>query len=113
MARLYSNENLPFRVVQELRRLGHDVLTSLEAGNANRGVPDEDVLAFAITDGRAVLTLNRRDFIALHLRSPGHAGIIVCTRDVDVMRQAEAIHLTIEHCGPLAGMLLRVTRPIA
>jgi len=31
MARLYSNENFPFRVVQELRACGHEVLTSLEA----------------------------------------------------------------------------------
>lgn len=29
MALLYSNENFPRRVVEELRRLGHDVLTSL------------------------------------------------------------------------------------
>jgi len=32
MARLYSNENLPNQVVRELRRLGHDVLTSADAG---------------------------------------------------------------------------------
>lgn len=32
MARLYSNENFPLSVVEELRRLGHDVLTVLEAG---------------------------------------------------------------------------------
>ncbi len=34
MARIYSNENLPFPVVEELRRLGHDAVTSLESGNA-------------------------------------------------------------------------------
>ena len=34
MASLYSNENFPKRVVDELRRLGHDVLTSYEAGRA-------------------------------------------------------------------------------
>ncbi|TEU18005.1 MAG: hypothetical protein E3J21_06900 [Anaerolineales bacterium] len=28
MARLYANENLPLPVVGELRRLGHDVLTT-------------------------------------------------------------------------------------
>jgi len=39
MARLYSNENVPFEVVIELRRWGHDVLTSYEAGNANSRVP--------------------------------------------------------------------------
>ena len=35
MARFYSNENFPKRVVEELRRLGHDVLTSYEAGRAS------------------------------------------------------------------------------
>jgi hypothetical protein len=38
MARLYTNENIPMPVVAELRRLGHDVLTSLDAGNANSDV---------------------------------------------------------------------------
>lgn len=36
MARFYSNENVPIQAVRELRRLGHDVLTSIEAQNANR-----------------------------------------------------------------------------
>jgi hypothetical protein len=35
MARLYSNEHFPFPVVEELRRLGHDVLTIQETGQAN------------------------------------------------------------------------------
>ena len=47
MARFYSNENIAAQVVLELRRLGHDVLTTLEAGNANAAVPDDEVLAFA------------------------------------------------------------------
>lgn len=63
MARLYADENFPLPVVQALRRLGHDVLTSLDAGNAGRAVPDDEVLAFAVAGGRAVLTLNRRHFV--------------------------------------------------
>jgi len=34
-------------VVEELQRLGHDVVTSLESGNAGRAVADPEVLAFA------------------------------------------------------------------
>ena len=49
-----------------LRRLGHDVLTILETGAANQALPDENVLAFATTQNRIVLTLNRKDFIRLH-----------------------------------------------
>jgi len=47
MARFYSNENIPLPVVLALRRAGHDVLTSLEAGRANQRFSDEQVLAFA------------------------------------------------------------------
>jgi len=61
MASLYANENFPLQVVEALRALGHDVLTSLEAGQANQAIADDRVLAFAAQHGRALLTLNRRD----------------------------------------------------
>ncbi len=44
MARFYSNENFPLPVVEELRRLGHDVLTIQETGKAGQAVTDEMVL---------------------------------------------------------------------
>lgn len=65
-ARLHSNENFPLPVVEALRKKRHDVLTTRDAGKANDGVPDEEVLRFAIEDRRAVLTHNRQDFIRLH-----------------------------------------------
>jgi hypothetical protein len=40
MSRFYSNENLPLEIVKSLRKFGHDVLTSVEAGQANQGIPD-------------------------------------------------------------------------
>lgn len=85
MARLYSNENFPLPAVQELRSLGHDVLTSQDAGEAQQSIPDEDVLAFASEQGRALLTHNRRHFIRLHTAQPKHCGIIVCRVDPDPM----------------------------
>lgn len=81
MARLYANENFPLPVVAELRRLGHDVTTSFETGNAGQAVPDADVLAFAVAERRVLLTLNRRHFIRLHQETAEHAGIVVCTFD--------------------------------
>jgi isochorismate synthase EntC len=33
MARFYANENFALPVVAGLRQMGHDVLTSVEAGN--------------------------------------------------------------------------------
>jgi uncharacterized protein with PIN domain len=109
--RLYSNENFPLQVVQALRLLGHDVLTSLEAGKANQSTPDEEVLEFTTEQGRALLTINRRDFIALHERGLKHAGMIVCTQDADVQGQAERIHAAISTRRTLSGQLIRVDRP--
>ncbi len=113
MASLYSNENVPRRVVEELRLLGHDVLTSFEAGRANQKIPDDQVLAFATEQRRAVLTLNRLDFIRLRRDTQGaHAGIIVCTRDdADPAAFARRIHAAVADAGDPVGQLIRVVRP--
>ncbi len=55
MARLYADEDFPRPVVEELRRLGHDVRTVQEAGRANQSIPDAQVLADASAGQRAVL----------------------------------------------------------
>lgn len=111
MARLYSNENFPLAVVQVLRTLGHDVVTIQEQGKANESVPDPEVLQFAVTEGRAILTLNRKDFIRLHKQQPTHAGIVVCTVDPDFMAQAQRIHEALVATPELSGQLIRVNRP--
>ncbi|MCX6065098.1 MAG: DUF5615 family PIN-like protein [Chloroflexi bacterium] len=110
MARLYANENFPFQVVRALRDLGHDVLTSLDAGKANQSIPDNEVLLFATQEKRALLTINRRDFIPFH-QGVQHAEIIVCTQDGDIDGQASRIHTSIQSVGSIAGQLLRVNRP--
>lgn len=111
MARFYSNENFPLPVVLELRQLGHNVMTIAESGHASQQMTDAEVLAFATTAGRAVLTYNRRHFIALHAHQPEHAGIVVCTVDADFGSLAHRIHGAVEMYGTdLAGQLIRVTR---
>ena len=108
-ARLYSNENFHQRVVVALRELGHDVLTAFDAGKANQGIPDEEVLAFAVASGRCLLTLNRKDFMLLHRDQPDHAGIVVCREDTDFAGQAERIHALL--AADVSGNLIRVNRP--
>ena len=71
---------------------GHNVLTTRDAGKANEGIPDEEVLAFAIAEKRAVLTYNRQDFIRLHRLNPEHEGIIVCTDNPDFPALAVKVH---------------------
>ena len=109
-ARLYSNENFPLPVVEALRRLGHDVLTTHDTGKSNAGVPDEEVLRYAAENGRAVLTHNRQDFIRLHRQNPGHAGIIVCTDNPDFPALAARVHAELQKIDSLAGELVRVNR---
>ncbi len=111
MARIYANENFPFPVVEELRRLGHDVLTTLDAGNAGKALPDEAVLAMAVAEKRILITLDRKHFIRLHSLSRIHYGIIVCTVDPAFTAQAHRIHEALESSGPLEGKLIRVNRP--
>jgi hypothetical protein len=111
MARLYTNENFPLQGAEELRRLEHDVLTVQEAGKALQAISDEEVLAFAKAQERALVTLNRKHFVRLHRERPDHAGIVVCTFDPDFARQALRIHTSLQGQEPLAGKLVRVNRP--
>ena len=111
MARLYANENFPLPIVEDLRRLGHDVLTVLEVGKAGVAETDEAVLAYACSESRILLTLNRKHFVRLHNDNPDHSGIIVCSLDPDFASQAHRIHAAIEAGGDLQKKLLRVNRP--
>jgi predicted nuclease of predicted toxin-antitoxin system len=111
MARLYTNENFPLQGAEELRRLGHDVLTIQESGKALQATPDDEVLAFARAEERTVVTLNRKHFLRLHQAAPDHSGIVVCTYDPDFARQAHRIHAALQEHLSLNGKLLRVNRP--
>src|SRR5262245_15146684 len=111
MARLYADENFSHAVVHELRQLAHDVVTVQETDQANRGTPDADVLAYAITESRAVVTFNRSDFKRLHRNVQPHCGIIICTRDDAAAALASRIDQAIMACPNLANQLIRVYRP--
>jgi predicted nuclease of predicted toxin-antitoxin system len=109
--KLYADEQYPDPVVKCLRDLGHDVLTVQEAGKANQGIPDDEVLAFATENERAVVTQNRRDFIRLHRLEPNHAGIIVCSDDRNWDALAQRIDAAVVESESLQGKLIRIVRP--
>jgi Domain of unknown function (DUF5615) len=111
VARLYSNENFPLPVVTGLRALGHDVLTTVEAGKSGQAIPDDEVLSFATGEQRALLTLNRRHFARLHKSGVAHAGIIACTFDPNFPAQADRIDQAIRGMPDLMAQLIRVNRP--
>ena len=108
--RFYADENFPLPVVAELRRLGHDILTAFEDGRANQSIADDKVLARALILGRVILTNNRIDFKRLHYSGHEHAGIVLCTFDIEFPAQAERIHEVCIQVSDLTGMLLRVNR---
>jgi Domain of unknown function (DUF5615) len=110
MARLYTNENFPIPVAAELRRMGHDVLTIQDSGMAGQALADTKILAFAHSQGRAVVTINRRHFVRLHMANPDHSGIIVCTFDPDFTMQASRIDRELKQYSTLAGQLIRINR---
>ena len=91
--------------------LGHDVLTVRGAGYAGLAWPDPDVLAFAVRSRRVLVSLNRKDFLRLHREAPAHAGMILCTFDIDFVQQARRIDEALRAAGDPAGQLLRVNRP--
>jgi hypothetical protein len=106
-----ADENFAAAVVVHLRLRGHDVLTCVEADLANRSTPDDEVLAFAAAQGRALLTFNRQDFIRLHKAGVSHAGIVICTEDRDYAGQAARIEAAVGGAEALDGQLIRVNRP--
>lgn len=98
-------------VVEALRELGHNLLTTYESGKAGQAISDEDILAFAIGESRIMLTLNRRHFIRLHQATPDHRGMIVCTYDPDFEALAGRIHNALQAHSDWTGRLVRINRP--
>ena len=113
VTRFPGNENFPRQVVWRLRELGYDVLTSLEAGQANKRIPDEEVLAFATSQRRVLLTQNRRDFLRIHnAGNVPHTGIVLCTADAEFLEQAKRISEAVSpHEDNMDNVMIRVNRP--
>ncbi len=77
--RLYLDEHVPVTLAPALTAHGVDCLTTQQAGRL--GQSDEEQLAFATQNGRALLTFNRKDFLLLarqwHDDRRTHAGLIL------------------------------------
>jgi len=111
MVPLLTDEDIPQGVVDELVQLATDVLTAKAAGLANQRLSDSAVLAFATSNGRALVTHNRRHYMRLHLRQQAHAGIIACTRDDSNPRAlAQRIIDAIRNELTLVDRLIRIYR---
>jgi uncharacterized protein with PIN domain len=96
---LYADEDFPFGAVEELRRLGYDVLTAQD--DRKRQTPDPAILQRAHTLGRVVLTHNRRHFERLHKQGAAHSGIVVAKQDPNNhIALAKRIHVRLTVLSP-------------
>jgi hypothetical protein len=77
---LLLDEMFSDEIAQQLLAKGHDVV-SVVADPALVGLPDDQVLAYAATEGRALVTANIKDFVPSdgRYRAAGqsHAGLIL------------------------------------
>jgi Domain of unknown function (DUF5615) len=78
--KLLLDEMYTAAVAEQLRERDQDVIAVAERADL-RGTPDEDLLIWAQTEDRALVTDNQRDFIPLHHRyiasGHDHKGLIL------------------------------------
>ncbi len=77
---LLLDEMFSDSIAQQLRTKGYGVISEV-ADTAQVALPDEQVLAYATAEGRALVTANIKDFVPLdgRYRAAGqsHAGLIL------------------------------------
>ncbi len=80
--KLLLDEMYATAVAEQLRERDRDVVAVAERADL-RGSPDEDLLAWAQTEDRVLVTDNQRDFIPIHHRriasGNDHQGLILTT----------------------------------
>lgn len=82
--KLLLDEMFPPAVARALRELGHDVVAVTELPDLVSAT-DRDLFAWAQTDGRAIVTENVSDFVALdaecRARGVDHEGLLFVLKD--------------------------------
>ena len=81
--KIYLNEHLSPRLAEQLRQYGFDVTSTLDS---EMDEADDDVqLTYAVSQQRAVVTFNHKDFVPLHhqymAEEKEHWGIILSTEE--------------------------------
>ncbi|MHB8646391.1 MAG: DUF5615 family PIN-like protein [Thermomicrobiales bacterium] len=78
---IFTDEMVSSRLAMALRQRGYDIASCHEVGRANLRIADQDQLAYATEQGRAILTQNATHFYTLDSawKAIGrtHAGILV------------------------------------
>jgi hypothetical protein len=81
---LLLDEMFSDAIAQQLRTKGNDVV-SVVAQPALVGLPDDQILAYATSEGRALITANIKDFMPLDSRyraaGQAHSGLILVSTE--------------------------------
>jgi predicted nuclease of predicted toxin-antitoxin system len=97
---IFTDEMVNPRLATALLRLGYDAESCQRAGRANQGISDEDQLAYASQQGRAILTFNVADFERLDRRWKArglvHHGIIVSAQITDLQELIRRVQLHLD-----------------
>lgn len=107
MLRYYLDEHMPLALAMQLRVHGINVLTTAEAGNANRRLPDESQLAFATREGYVLVTEDH-DFTQLASQFTDHAGIVFFPIKLSLGAAVQYLELLAQVTEPdeIAGQLI-------
>ncbi len=88
--KLYLNEHISWHLAEQLRKYGFDVTSTFELRMIEQD--DAEQLAFAASQGRAVVSINHKHFRPLHdqymAEGRDHWGIILSTEEsVPILRR--------------------------
>ncbi|HEY2413360.1 MAG TPA: DUF5615 family PIN-like protein [Pirellulaceae bacterium] len=108
MADIFADEDVPYRLQDCLRLLGHNVATVRQFCEDKRGDawPDEEVLRFACQHRWIVLTFNVSDFQRLAARNPDHFGIVLGDPEADKKVQARRINRLLRSADNVRGLVI-------
>jgi hypothetical protein len=98
MAELLADEDVSYRLNDELRALGHTVIPVRTVSGSKRGSGKSDNWVFDYAQARKmiVVTGNEDDFVKIHAENPGHYGIITVPVTRDMKRLAKRIDAEIK-----------------
>jgi len=103
-----ANENIPFTVVKELRKLGYDIIRIDEI---KKGMKDEEVIEVSLKEGRIIITFNK-DFGELIIKKKRKVkGIIflrIAPESIDFIK--EKVIAVIEKFTEIEGKFLIVQK---
>jgi predicted nuclease of predicted toxin-antitoxin system len=94
---LLLDEMFSDAIAQQLRANGHDVV-SVVAHPALVALPDDQILAYAAAEGRALVTANIKDFMLLDSRyraaGQDHSGLILVSTKTFPQNRSFTIAIT-------------------